>query len=320
MFEKRVLFMTGKGGVGKTTLSAALAYAARERDRRVCLVEVGRSTNLRYLFEREIPLYQEVEVDDNITAMTLDPFMALQEYTVKQIKVKKVADWVLNSQVIQYLTQAAPGWRELITIGKIWHLESQQIGYKKRAKYDMIIVDAPATGHGISFLRVPAVILDVLKFGPVRSQTNEVQRMLMDPDRTMLNVVTLPEEMSVNEAAELVKTARETLKINVGCTFVNGVYPPLFDPAEEKLFEKLEKDKAAMDVMCGQFPDKGRALFAAAGERKKRAELSAHYLKAVDERIGGPAIAIPHLYSGRMDKEAVRTIAKIINEATEEGA
>ena len=183
----------------------------------------------------------------------------------------------------------------------------------------MIIVDAPATGHGISFLRVPAVILDVLKFGPVRSQTNEVQRMLLDPDRTMLNVVTLPEEMSVNEAAELVKTARETLKMNIGCTFVNGVYPPLFDATEQKLFEKLEKDKAAMDKLRGQFPDQGKALFNAAAERQKRATQSAYYLDAVSDRIGGPVIPIPHLYTGRMDKEAVRTIAKIINDNMEGG-
>jgi anion-transporting ArsA/GET3 family ATPase len=313
--------MTGKGGVGKTTLSAAIAFAARDRGLKVCLIEIGQSPNLRYIFNREIPVYQEVEVDDGITAFSLDPYEALQEYVLKQLKVKKLTEWFLNNQVMQYLTKAAPGWRELITVGKIWHIETQSIGYGKRPKYDLLVVDAPATGHGISFLRVPAVILDMLKFGPVRQQTFEVQKMLLDPDRTMLNVVTLPEEMPVNEAAYLREIARDTLQIPVGFTFVNGVFPPLFDDVEQKIFNRFQKDKKAQKLFRSLFPDQGKALFAAAREREKRAEQSEFYLNLIQERIGPPVISIPHLYSGRLDKEGVMKIAALINESVpvEEG-
>lgn len=319
LFNKRVLFITGKGGVGKTTISAALAFAARDRGMKVCLIEVGHSPNLRYIFEKDIPIYEETLVDEGITALTLDPFYALQEYTEKQVKVKKLAGWVLNTQVIQYLTQAAPGWRELITLGKIWHIETQVVGYKKRPKYDIIIVDAPATGHGISFLRVPAVILDVLKFGPLRSQTFEVQKMLLDPDRTMLNVVTLPEEMAVNEAVDLHTIARESLQIPVGFTFVNGVFPPLFDETEQKIFNRLDKDAKAKKILTDMLPDNGNALFDCAKERKARADQSAFYLDMVHEKIGPPVISIPHLYSGKLDRAAVQRIADTISDAVEEG-
>ena len=319
LFNKRVLIMTGKGGVGKTTLCAALAFAARDRGLKVCLIEVGQSPNLRYIFEKPIPLYKEVDVDEGITALTLDPYLALQEYVEKQLKLKKLAGWFLNNQVMQYLTQAAPGWRELITVGKIWHIETQAVGYKKRPKYDMVIVDAPATGHGISFLRVPAVILDVLKFGPVRYQTFEVQKMLLDPDRTMLNVVTLPEEMPVNEAVDLHKIARETLQIPTGFTFVNSVYPPLFDATDQKMYAKLLKDEKALKKLKSLFPDQGRSLFDTVAEREKRAEQSAFYLGQVRQRIGPPIIAVPHLYSGKMDRGAVMKVARIISDAVEKG-
>jgi anion-transporting ArsA/GET3 family ATPase len=318
LFNKRVLFITGKGGVGKTTISAALAFAAADRGLNVCLVEVAQSTSLRSIFGRDIPIYTETKVEENITAITLDPFEALNEYVAKQARVKKFADWILNNQVIQYLTQAAPGWRELITVGKIWHIESQTVGYKKRPKYDIVIVDAPATGHGISFLRVPAVILDLLSFGPLRSQTFEVQKMLLDPDRTMLNVVTLPEEMSVNEAVFLHKAAKETLDIPYGFTFVNAVFRPLFDPAERKLHAKLEKDATAMGKIKTMFKDKGKALFAAATERGKRAEQSERYSEQVLEQIGPPMISIPRLIGQKMDREAVLTIAKAINDSLPE--
>ena len=318
LFNKRVLIMTGKGGVGKTTLSAALAFAARDRGLNVCLIEVGKSPNMRYIFERDIPVYTEVRVDEGITALTLDPFLALLEYVEKQVKIKKFADWILNNRVMQYLTQAAPGWRELITVGKIWHIESQTVGYKKRPKYDIIIVDAPATGHGISFLRVPAVILDVLKFGPVRMHTFEVQKMLLDPSRTMLNVVTLPEEMPVNEAVDLYRIARETLQIPTGFTFVNGVFSPMFDDVEAENYKRFKKNKKANSALRSMFPDKGKALFAAAAQREKRAGQSAYYLDMVHELIGPPVIEVPHLYTGRMDREAVMKIARIINEAAEQ--
>ena len=314
LFNKRVLFMTGKGGVGKTTISAAVAFAARDRGLKVCLIEVGQSPNLPYIFNKDIPVYQETPVEDGITVFSLDPNMALKEYVVKMAKVKKVADWLLNNQVMQYLTQAAPGWRELITVGKIWHVETQTIGYKKRPKYDLIVVDAPATGHGISFLRVPAVILEVLKFGPLRQQTFEVQKMLLDPERTMLNIVTLPEEMPVNEAVYMHNVAKETLQIPTGFTFVNSMFPPLFDENEAKNYAKFKKDKAGVSKLKSMFPDKGKALFKAADEREKRAKLSSYYQDVILEKIGPPVISVPHLYSGRLDKEAVIKISKIIGD------
>ncbi len=310
--------MTGKGGVGKTTISAAVAYAARDRGLKVCLIEVGQSPNLPYIFDREIPVYKEVTVDQGITAFSLDPFMALREYVIKMAKVKKVADWLLNNQVMQYLTQAAPGWKELITLGKIWHVETQTIGYKKRPKYDLIIVDAPATGHGITFLKVPAVILDVLKFGPLRQQTFEVQKMLLDPGRTMLNIVTLPEEMPVNEAIFMNRVAKESLNIPTGFIFLNSMFPPLLDRNEKKNYNMFKKDRKSVEKLESLFDDKGKALFAAALEREKRAALSAHYQDVILEKIGPPVISIPHLYTGRLDKEAVIKISKIIGDAANE--
>lgn len=318
-FKKRILFMTGKGGVGKTTVSAAMAYAARDRGLNVCLIEVVHSPNMRFIFEQDIPVYKETLVDENITVLTIEPFKALQEYVGLQLKIGAAARLVLNNRLLSYFLHAAPGWRELITVGKIWHVYDMKAGRSKKPKFDIIIVDSPATGHGLSFLRVPSVFLNIIKMGRMQGQTADVQSMLTDPNISMLNVVTLPEEMPVNESMTILKSAREELNMPTGITFVNSVYPPLFELEQAQALEVFQKDIEALKKFKNMFPDFGEAVFAAVEQRRMRAGQSQYYVNLVEEKIGPPIIRVPHLYPGRVDKSGIKKIAAIINDCLKEG-
>ena len=319
-FEKRILFITGKGGVGKTTISAALAYAAAKRGLNVCLIEVAHSTNMRFIFGEDFPVYKETQVEPNLTVLTLEPFQALQEYVGLQLKIGFAAKYVLNNRLLNYFLNTAPGWRELITVGKIWHVYDMKKGRSKEPKFDVIVVDSPATGHGLSFLRVPSVFMNIIRMGRMQGQTADVQAMLTDPKISLLNVVTLPEEMPVNESVTVLNTARDELKMPTGFTFINSIYPPLFDEAQQKMFDEFQEDEEAMQKFRACFPDRGKAVFEALGQRTCRAAQSRHYVDLVNEKIGPPVIRIPHLYPGRVDKEGVKQIADIINNNLKEEA
>ncbi|MBI9075388.1 MAG: AAA family ATPase [Desulfatibacillum sp.] len=313
-FEKRILFITGKGGVGKTTVAAAMAYAARDRGLNVCLVEVTPSPNMRMIFEQDIPLYKETEVDRNITVLTIEPFRALHEYVGLQLKIGGAARLIMNNRLLNYFLNTAPGWRELITVGKIWHLQDMKAKWSKKPRFDLIVVDSPATGHGLSFLKVPSVFMNIIKMGRMQGQTADVQAMLTDPAISLLNVVTLPEEMPVNESISLLNTARDELHMPTGFTFVNSAYSPLFDEASRESFEKLKEDPEAMERLKEVFPDNARGLFSALENRQARVAQSQYYENLVREKIGPPIVRIPHLYPGRVDKDGVKKVAEIISQ------
>lgn len=314
-----MLLVTGKGGVGKTTVAAALAVAARDRGLRVLLVQLGRIDNIGPIFGKTITPYKEIELERGLSAFTIEPYLALHEYLVRQLKVQFVVDLFLENRAIRYLTQAAPGWRELITVGKIWELHEQTVGYHKRPRFDLIIVDAPATGHGISFLRVPSIILNTIKFGPIRRHTLEVQKLLLDPDRTLLLAVTLPEEMPVNEAAEIHHAARTVLQIPYGGTVLNSFSAAPAGPAIEPLLKKLLADKAAMKVVAREVPGGAEPLHAALRTARARAELSAHYRGEVDQRLGGDVFTVPLIPRARLDRESITKVARVLDEQVGDG-
>jgi len=314
LFKRRVLLVTGKGGVGKTTVAAALAVAARDRGLRVLLVQLGRIDNIGPIFGKTIAPYKEIELEPGLSAFTIEPYLALHEYLVGEIKLQFVVDLFLENRVIQYLTQAAPGWRELITVGKIWQIQNQTLGYRQRPRFDLLVVDAPATGHGISFLRVPSIILNTIKFGPIRRHTLEVQKLLLDPDRTLLLAVTLPEEMPVNEAAEIHHAARTALHIPYGATVLNAFCAPPAGPLVRPLLDKLLGDRRAMDAVAEAVPGGRGPLEAALETARRRADLSAHYQAEVETRIGGDLLTVPLIPRARLDRESITKVARVLDE------
>src|SRR5213593_2769068 len=149
LFEKRLIFVTGKGGVGKSTVSAALGVAAARAGKRTIVCEVAQQERMSRFFARQGVGYPEIEIAPNLFAFSIDPQRALEEYLLMQIRVKPVYDLMFKNRIFTYFAAASPGLRELVTIGKVWELAQLDRRVKRGAKYDVVIVDAPATGHGL---------------------------------------------------------------------------------------------------------------------------------------------------------------------------
>ena len=204
ILERRVVIVSGKGGAGKTTVAAALALAARDAGERVLLAELLPDGPIARTFDpRAEPVdYAGREVLPRLTVMHIDPYESLSEYVGLQVGVPRAFTAWLRSRSFERLMDAAPGWRELVTLGKVWHLE-QMRDDENRPCFDRIVVDAPATGHGLTFLDVPRVVVSALRGGPLRREAARVEALVRDPARTTLVPASLAEELAVQETAEL---------------------------------------------------------------------------------------------------------------------
>jgi len=222
LLDHRLIIVTGKGGVGKTTVACAVAEAARQAGRRVLLAETASVESAAARFESDpAPLgYQGRTLKPRLHALRIDPHEALADYVRLQTGLGLVTDRLLATEAFRQLLEAAPGWRELIILGKIWHLE-QKTDERGRPEYDLIVVDAPATGHGLTFLDVPRVVQSAVRSGPLMRHAGWVEAMVHDRERTLLLPVTLPEELPVRETLELVERARNEIDIGVDRVIVN---------------------------------------------------------------------------------------------------
>jgi anion-transporting ArsA/GET3 family ATPase len=312
-----MLFFSGKGGVGKSTVTAAMALLAAQEGKRVLVVDVDAKGNLTDLFEHPPVGFKPVEVHPGVHVMTMHTEESLQEYLRLNLRVPVLGRIGPLARALDFVATAAPGVKEILTVGKVcWEVRESMEG---RAGWDIVLVDAAATGHIVAQLGAPEAIRELVSVGPVRSQTEWMSEMLHDPVLTALNIVTTPEEMPVNETIELVARVRSELHVPLGTVIVNRVLPELFTHADEETFEAM-RDPVATERLVqalGGGPDVAKGTTAvldaarmAVSLRRTRAAHLAELRRAVDL----PTLFLPYLFVREHGLRVTRMIAESLGQ------
>lgn len=310
LLERRLIIVTGKGGTGKTSVVGALAQAAARVGKRVLVAETGRDEAVSRLLAPGTPEvgYRGRELQPGLFVLRVEPYEALAEYIGLQFGMRAVTDLVFRNRAFHQLMDASPGWRELITLGKIWHLAQEEDDAGRR-RYDLLIVDAPATGHGITFLDVPRVAAAAVRAGPLARHSGWVEDMIRDPDHTRLLPVALAEDLPARETAELVARLRERVGVSVDRVVVNAVAQPPAPPDVPDLARRLESLPADVDLAGLPAPT---VLAACVRHADARAALNRHYAEEIERNIGLPIVELPYLDGGVNGPEDLALLAETL--------
>ena len=296
LLDHRLLVVTGKGGVGKSTISAALALLAASRGKRVLVCEVNAQEQIAPLLGAPASGGEPREAVPGVFTVNVTPRDAMREYGIMVLRFRSIYDAVFENRLVRYFLRAIPSLAELVVLGKILHEVRREEG--GRPRWDAVVLDAPATGHAVQLLRVPATLLDTVPPGPLRRDAQWMQDLLVDPLTTSLSIVTLPEEMPVNEAIELDAAVRDVLGIPRGALIVNAMPDVRFSDGERARFGELERDP----------PPLGPAA-QAARLQALRAEQASRYLARARTALDLPTVLVPLLARERWDLGAVEEVA-----------
>ena len=240
ILRRRLWIVTGKGGVGKTTVAAALGLLAARQGLKVLMVETHGLTHLAELFEVEDVGYEPKAFKNGLSLARIDPEPAFQEYVLRQVKFQFLYNAVFSNKYVRHFIDAAPGLAELLTIGKIWAFVEDEARRGKKPAYDLVIVDAPSTGHSLSLLTVPQVVVDAVRVGPLKNNAQEILELIRDPMKTLAWLVTLPEEMPVNEAVEMEEKLGREAKVEDGPVLLNSLWPEILSKDSLQELKKLK--------------------------------------------------------------------------------
>lgn len=305
IFDKRLIINTGKGGVGKTSVSAAIGLAAARRGKRVLIMQLGVKDRMARLFGSPPVGTEPIEVEDNLFAVNVTPQAAMEEYALLKLKLKTIYRAVFENRFIRTFLRVIPGLNELVYLGKAWH-EEQARDTLGRPRWDMIVIDAPATGHGIFFMQIPKMITAMISSGPMYDEAMQIRRLVEDPTRTALNLITLVEEMPVNETIELKERVDSELHVPLGFVVCNALYPDRFSANQRALLHKLEQGYPENDDTLASLLDAG--LF-----RLNRVEMQQHHLDRLETSVDLPQIRIPYFFTERFNFMTVSKIADEFN-------
>lgn len=301
--EKRFLIVTGKGGVGKTTVCAAEAMAIAAKGKRVLVAMCNAKERLSAMFGSE-PIGDEiVPVHPNVWAVNMSPEKAMEEYGLLTLKSKTLYALLFDNKYVRAFFSAVPGLHEWAMLGKAWWHTTETLESGK-PKYDVVILDAPATGHGLDMLRVPKVIVDVVPSGILRRDAEIAWKMFQDPATCAVVLVTLPEEMPTSETIELAHALNNDLKLPIGKVVVNSVLPPLFSIDERKSLESANVGPA--DGAC----DKADSAVLAGQHRATRERVQAESLKRLGTELPISPSFLPLLFEDAATPQAILALSK----------
>lgn len=285
--DKRLIVVTGKGGVGKTTLSAALALQSAREGQRTLVCEVNTKERVSQLLGKPAVGPEVTLLEENLWAVNLRPQEAMREYALMILKFESLYNAVFENKVMQYFLRFVPSLQELVLLGKIlFHLKETRADGSPR--FERIIVDAPATGHAITFFSVPQVIIDTVPPGTMASEATWMRDFVIDPAITAVVLVSLPEELPVNETLELFETLKDKVKMHPRLVVLNAFIEARFSDEE-------------LNALPASLQPTMRAAAA-------RASLSAQSLTRL-KSLGLPVLPVPRLYVDDFARPAIEQIA-----------
>jgi len=308
LFDRRVLFVVGKGGVGKSVVVTALALQAAAQGLRVCIAEMNGAESAAALLGCPPVGYRPTRIADGIEAISITAEQATEEYLLRALRFRKLYNLVFRNRYIEPFMNGILGLSDLTSVGKVMDLEWQRAdgSFGEDAVgpvlYDLVVVDCPSTGHGLALLKAPQTMMDVTSGGPLYNNSAMIRELLCDRRKTAVLLVTLAEEMPVAETLESVTTMRESLDIGLAGVVMNAVPPPL---APDNDLEAWWPDVVAEGLALG-----GHSAAAVAhGEQVQRLRgRAAGYIERIYSKTQLPVLELPLLADQEMSLDGLREL------------
>jgi anion-transporting ArsA/GET3 family ATPase len=317
MLDRKLLVVTGKGGVGKTTVAAALGMLAAERGLRAIVVEVGEQARLPELFGLSANNGSETKLEEGLWSLSIDPDRALLEW-LQTLGGRVSGRLLASSSTFQYFTAAAPGAKEFVSMVKIWELTQGERWRRRADGYDLVVLDGPATGHALGMLHSPSTFAAIARVGPIAHQSQQVRELLENPARSSYVAVAQGTEMAVTETLELTDGLHRTLGRELGAVIVNGILPQRFSASELDQIAQLNGARAR-PAKARPAPARRRDQIATSAEVMRSAAAAAravhdrarfqHNQVARLRRRNFEVHAVPFVFTAELDLQALRGIA-----------
>ncbi|MCB9526827.1 MAG: ArsA family ATPase [Myxococcales bacterium] len=298
LLDRRFVLVTGKGGVGKSTVTALLALLSARAGKRTLVCELDTHEQVAPMLGHAPVGGRVTRLEDNLSVVNIDPSSAMEEYGLMKLRFRALYRVVFDNPLVQSLVRFVPGMNDLLMLGKAFNHE-REVDEQGAPVYDRVIIDAPATGHGITFFKLPRIIRDAVPAGNMHREAADMWALLTDPRRTAVHLVALPEELPVQETRELRRRLANELGVPLGYLVVNMLPEPPLDPTQAEDFARLAA--APRDDRLARLADATRI---AAG----RAAIAATHAAAL-HGMGLPVVDLPQHPDRRLDRADLEALA-----------